>query len=53
MTTLREMLIKLGAKVVRHSRYVTFQLGEVAIPQRLFAEILRPIDGLRPNPAPT
>ncbi len=37
MTTLREKLIKIGAKVVRHGRYVTFQLAEVAIPRRLFA----------------
>lgn len=34
------MLIKIGAKVVRHSRYVTFQMAEVAIDKRLFAEIL-------------
>ncbi len=53
MTTLREKLIKIGAKVVRHGRYVTFQLGEVAISRRLFVEILRLIDGLRPKPAPT
>ena len=26
LTTLREKLIKIGAKVVRHSRYVTFQM---------------------------
>ncbi len=45
-------VIKIGAKVVRHGRYVTFQLAEVAIPRRLFAEILRLIDGLRPRPAP-
>ncbi len=50
MTTLREKLIKIGAKVVRHGRYVTFQLAEVAIPRSLFAEILRLIDGLRPAP---
>ncbi len=47
-TTLREKLIKIGAKVVRHGRYVTFQMAEVAIPKALFAEILRLIDGLRP-----
>ncbi len=52
MTTMREKLIKIGAKVARHGRYVTFQLAEIAIPRRLFAEILR-IDGLRPKPAPT
>jgi hypothetical protein len=32
--------VKVGAKVVRHGRYVTFQLAEVAIPLPLFAEIL-------------
>ncbi len=53
LTTLREKLVKIGAKVVRHGRYVTFQLAEIAIPRRLFAEILRLIDGLRPKPAPT
>ncbi|MCH7929717.1 MAG: hypothetical protein IIA01_04350 [Proteobacteria bacterium] len=53
MTTPRGKLIKIGAKVVSHGRYVTFQLAEVAIPRRLFAEILRMIDGLRPKPAPT
>ncbi len=53
MTTLREKLIKIGDKVVRHGRYVTFQLAEVAIPRTLFADILRLIDGLRPQPAPT
>ena len=52
LTTLREMLIEIGAKVVRHGRYLTFQLAEVAIPRDLFAEILRLIDGLRPAPLP-
>ena len=53
LTTLREKLVKIGAKVVRHGRYVTFQLAEIAIPRRLFVEILRLIDGLQPKPAPT
>ncbi len=53
LTTLREKLIKIGAKIVRHGRYVTFQLAEVAIPRRLFAEILRLITGLRPRRVPT
>ncbi len=48
---LRNKLIKIGAKVVRHGRTVTFQLAEVAIPKPLFAEILRLIDGLRTMPA--
>ena len=50
LTTLREKLIKIGAKVVRHGRYITFQMAEVAIPRTLFANILRLIDGLRPAP---
>ena len=45
-------LIKIGANVVRHGRYVTFQLAEVAISRALFAEILRLIDRLRPAPLP-
>jgi hypothetical protein len=52
LTTLREKLIKIGAKVVRHGRYITFQMAEVAIPRPLFAEILRLIDGLRPAALP-
>ncbi len=52
LTTLREKLIKIGAKVVHHGRYTNFQLAEVAIPQTLFAEILGLIDGLRPAPLP-
>jgi hypothetical protein len=39
-------------KIVRHSRYVVFQLTEVAGPRALFAEILRRIDQLRPKPTP-
>ncbi len=33
LTTLREKLIKIGAKVVRHGRYITFQLAEVGHPE--------------------
>ena len=47
MTTLREKLIKIGAKVVTHSRYVIFQMAEVAIPRRLFRAILERIRRLR------
>ncbi len=49
-TTLRENLVKIGAKVVRHGRYVTFELAEVAVPRNLFREILWLIDDLRPSP---
>ena len=52
LTTLREKLVKVGARIVRHGRYVVFQLAEVAVPRALFAEILRRIDRLRPRPPP-
>jgi hypothetical protein len=52
LTSLREKLVKIGAKVVCHGRYVIFQMAEVAVPKELFQEILRLIDGLRPRPAP-
>ena len=52
LTTLREKLVKIGAKVVAHGRYVTFQMAEVAVPRGLFRSILELIDGLRrPPPA--
>ena len=50
LTPLEEKLIKIGAKVVSHSRYVVFQFAEVAIPRSLFADILRMIAELRPPP---
>ena len=40
LTSLREKLIKIGAKVVSHGRYVTFQMAEVAVSRRMFQEIL-------------
>ena len=46
LVTLREKLVKIGAKVVRHGRYVTFQLAEVAVPRELFRKFLNLIDGL-------
>jgi Transposase DDE domain group 1 len=52
LTSLREKLIKIGAKVVGHGRYVTFQMAEVAVPQQMFADILSLVAGLRAPPAP-
>ncbi len=46
MTTMREKLIKIGAKVARHSKYVFFQMAEVVVPRRLFAPILERIQRL-------
>jgi hypothetical protein len=54
LTTLREKLIKIGAKVVAHARYVVFQMAEVAVPKRLFQAILERIQRLRlPEAVPT
>jgi hypothetical protein len=50
LTTLLVKLIKIGAKVVKHARYITFQLAEVAVPRTLFEAILRKIHRLRPVP---
>ena len=50
LTTLREKLVKIGARIVRHGRCVVFQLAEVAVPRALFAAILRRIDRLRGPP---
>src|SRR5918997_2043297 len=52
LTSLREKLIKIGAKVVSHGRYVTFQLAEVAVPRQMFTDILSLIARLRALPAP-
>jgi hypothetical protein len=52
LTTLREKLVKIGAKVVRHGRYVTFQLAEVAVSRDLFEKILALIGDLRRRPVP-
>ncbi len=49
LTTLREKVVKIGAKVVGHARYTVFQIAEVAVPRDLFRRILEMIDGLRPR----
>ena len=53
LTSLREKLIKIGAKVVSHGRYVTFQMAEVAIPRKLFAEIMQKAAAFRAPPLAT
>jgi hypothetical protein len=52
LTSLKEKLIKIGAKVVSHGRCVAFQMAEVAVPRLMFQEILRLIAELRPQPPP-
>jgi hypothetical protein len=48
MTTQQDKLIKIGARVVGHARYVAFQMAEASISRHLFAEIKRLIAELRP-----
>ena len=48
LTSLREKVVKIGAKVIAHARYTIFQMAEVAVPQDLFRRILQMIDALRP-----
>ena len=52
LTSLRDKLIKIGAKVVSHGRYVTFQVAEVAVSRQMFADILSLISRLGAPPAP-
>ena len=49
LTTLREKVVKIGAKVISHARYTVFQMAEVAVPRDLFCRILALIDDLRPR----
>ena len=53
LTTLREKLIKIGAKVVSHGQYFAFQVAEVAIQRKLFAAIMERIAVLRAPPMAT
>ena len=52
LTTLREKVVKIGAKVIAHARYTVFQMAEVAVPRDLFRRMLKIIDELRPRPEP-
>ena len=53
LTSLRERLIKTGARLVRHARYAVFQFAEAALPRSVFAGIINLINGLRDPPAAT
>jgi hypothetical protein len=50
LTSLKEKLVKIGAKVVCHGHYVAFRMAGVAITRQMFQEILRLIAELRPRP---
>ena len=44
-------LIKMGVRLVRHSRRLIFQLSEVSVPRRLFEGVLDRIGRLSPAPS--
>ena len=52
LSSLKEKLIKIGAKVISHGRSIAFQMAEVAIRRQMFQQILRLIAELRPKPPP-
>jgi hypothetical protein len=47
---LRQKFVKISARIVRHGRYVVFQLAEVAMVRASFVQILQRIDRLRGPP---
>jgi len=53
MTTLRDRLAKIGAKIVRHGRSTTFQMAKVMVSRGLFQQIRDAIAALRPPQPPT
>ena len=49
LTTPRDRLVKIGAKIVRHGRSIAFQMAEVMVPHALFRQVLTAIAPLRPK----
>ena len=47
LTSLRDRMIKIGAKAVRHARSTILQLAEIAVPRDLWAQMLTTISGLK------
>ncbi len=50
LTSLQLKLIKIGARVIRHARAITFQLAEVAVTGPMVRTILAAIHRLRASP---
>jgi len=50
LTSLREKLVKIGARLTCHARRLILQMAEVAIPRDLFGQILSRIRLLSPVP---
>ena len=50
LTSLRERLVKIGARLTRHARQLILQMAEVTLPRDLFGQILTRIRLLSPVP---
>ena len=50
LTTLREELVKIGARLVPHARRLILEMAEVAVTRDLFGQILSRIRRLSPVP---
>jgi len=50
LRTTPDKLVKIGAKVASHARYVTFQMAEALAPKSLFHETLERTHHLKPVP---
>ena len=50
LTALREKLVKIGARLVRHARWLILQMAEVPVTRDPFAQILSRIRRLTPGP---
>jgi hypothetical protein len=48
LAALRDRPVKIGAKIVRHGRSITFQVAEIMVPRTLFRQILDAVAALRP-----
>ncbi len=52
LTSIQSRLNKIGARVLRHPRKITFQLAEVAVSGPLFGQIITAIRNIKPPPRP-
>lgn len=47
LTSLRDKVVKIGAKVIAHARYTVFKMAERAVPRGMFKRIPDMIQDLR------
>jgi len=50
LTSLKERVIKVGARMVKHARMLVFQMAEVSMTRGMLAEILKRVRQLEPVP---